>query len=187
MSKENHHLDIEEGRDQEVLTKLMGLRYELNHFIFSAIPNRTDAEDIFQEVSLKIWKMRKDYQPGSQFRAWAFTITRYTILDWRKRYATRRVQYLDHETIELLADELEEMHEESDQKLATNRALAQCIAELDKRLSKIFQLHYRDQISLSDIARQEASTTTAIKQLFYRTRTKIRKCVNARLNLLNVK
>lgn len=185
MREENHHPDSREHRDSEVLSELMGLRHHLNHFIFSSIPNRTDSEDVFQEVCLKIWSMRKDYQQGSNFRAWAFTIARFTILDWRKRYATRRLQYLDHETIELLANQMEETHEESERHLATKNAMTHCLSKLDKRISDIFNLHYRNKISLSEIARRESTTTPAIKQLFYRTRSKIRKCVDTRLALNN--
>ena len=182
MGKEVYDSNNEHHRDREVLAELMKLRSDLNHFIFSAIPNRADAEDVFQEVCLKIWSMREDYQLGSEFRAWAFTITRFTILDWRKRYATRRVQYLDAETIELLANQAEEEALDSDQRHASRSALVQCLGQLNDRITKLLRLHYKDRIALVELAKHESTTTSAMKQLFYRARTKLRDCVNARLS-----
>src|SRR3989344_2093919 len=45
-----------------------------------------DAEDISQEVFVKVWKNLKKYRQGESVRAWIFSVARSTTIDWlRKR------------------------------------------------------------------------------------------------------
>src|SRR5439155_8008692 len=45
-----------------------------NHF-FRQLGNRQDAEDLTQEVFLRLYRSRKRYQPLAQFTTWLFRIT----------------------------------------------------------------------------------------------------------------
>jgi RNA polymerase sigma factor (sigma-70 family) len=51
--------------------------------------NRADAEDIVQEASAVMWKKLADFQPGTSFRSWAFSITYYEALAHRKRLSRK--------------------------------------------------------------------------------------------------
>ena len=43
-------------------------------YIYTLVPNRTDAEDILQETSLIICEKFHDFKPGTDFVAWACQI-----------------------------------------------------------------------------------------------------------------
>ncbi len=46
------------------------------HFIYSLLYDRTLAEDLTQNVFLKIWERHEDIQPEEGFEAYLFTIAR---------------------------------------------------------------------------------------------------------------
>lgn len=60
--------------------------------------NRGEAEDLTQEVYLKIWQNLPQYQPGSSFRAWAFRVARNLFVDhYRRTRKQREATWLDEE------------------------------------------------------------------------------------------
>lgn len=44
-----------------------------------------DADDIFQETFVVVWRKREEFQPGTNFLAWAASIARYEALAYAKR------------------------------------------------------------------------------------------------------
>jgi len=68
-------LEVRDDR-AEAFEELM-LRYQnrvvtiLEHLVH----DRTQAEDLAQEVFLRVYRARKNYVPGSKFSTWLFTIT----------------------------------------------------------------------------------------------------------------
>ena len=82
-------------------------------FIRTLVPNQADAEDLLQEVSTTLWEKFGTFRKGSDFRAWAFQIAHYKVLNFRQRrahlpqlFADDLVERLGHERL-LLDDALE--------------------------------------------------------------------------------
>ncbi len=73
-------------KDKEAL----GVLYEGTHaavygFALSILKNTHDAEDVMQDVYLKIWHTASDYQPLGKPMAWIFTITKNQALMYLRR------------------------------------------------------------------------------------------------------
>ena len=87
MGKEDAQFILEylEG-DEKALTFLVD-RYlkDVYNFAFKLTDNIQTAEDITQESFIKAWKYIRQYRQGSNFRAWFFTITRNTAIDWLRQ------------------------------------------------------------------------------------------------------
>ena len=58
-------------------------------YILTLLPNRTDAEDVFQDVSALLWEKFHEFTPGTQFGAWACRIAYFKALKHRSRNAVR--------------------------------------------------------------------------------------------------
>lgn len=63
-------------------------RYFRQVFLFAKTYVKTDAaaEDIVQEVFVKIWKNLGKYDTGKKFKTWAFQITKNTCLDYLRKH-----------------------------------------------------------------------------------------------------
>lgn len=66
-------------------------------YIRVLIPNRADAEDVFQETSRTLWEKFDEYRPGpdSDFRAWALRIAQLKSLGYRRRESRKRKLFSD--------------------------------------------------------------------------------------------
>ena len=83
---------------------------KIYRFIFFRVGNKEDAEDLTENVFVKIWKNISSYEnKGLPFEAWAFRIARNTVIDF---YRTKKQKITLTDNIkETVADE-KETHEE---------------------------------------------------------------------------
>jgi RNA polymerase sigma-70 factor, ECF subfamily len=58
-------------------------------------PNRGQAEDLAQEVFLRVFRARKQYQPGARFSTWLFTIANNVASNAIRSVARRKEVHLD--------------------------------------------------------------------------------------------
>ena len=73
-----------DGWREEVVAQIPSLRA----FAWSLSHNRSDADDLVQETLIKAWTHRDKFEPGTNLRAWLFTILRntyYTAVVKRRR------------------------------------------------------------------------------------------------------
>jgi RNA polymerase sigma-70 factor, ECF subfamily len=65
--------------------------------------HRGEAEDLTQEVFLKLWQNLDKYLPGSSFRAWAYRVARNLYVDaYRRSREQRKATWIDPEFLESL-------------------------------------------------------------------------------------
>ncbi|ADM10084.1 RNA polymerase sigma-70 factor, ECF subfamily protein [Parvularcula bermudensis HTCC2503] len=86
-------------------SELTGLIPHLRAFASTLCGNRAMADDLAQEALLKAWKARASYKPGTNMKAWSFTILRNLFYSQQRR--AWRSQPLDQEVAEatLVANE----------------------------------------------------------------------------------
>jgi RNA polymerase sigma-70 factor (ECF subfamily) len=64
----------------------------LRAFAWSLSHNRSDADDLVQDTLIKAWTNRDKFEPGTNLRAWLFTILRNT---WYTNVVRRRREVAD--------------------------------------------------------------------------------------------
>ncbi len=64
--------------------------------------NRSEAEDLLQEVYLQAWKSFHRYEKGTNCRAWLFAILSNKLRHYRRKKATQKVFTLDSDKSDLL-------------------------------------------------------------------------------------
>jgi RNA polymerase sigma-70 factor (ECF subfamily) len=55
-------------------------------YIYHLVPNKSDVDDVFQEVFLKVMENLGSYRHQEKFKSWVFTIANHTVID-RVRHA----------------------------------------------------------------------------------------------------
>jgi len=73
---------------------MTGFLPSLRAFAFSLSRNSADADDLVQETLTKAWAHRERFEPGSNLRAWLFTILRNS---WYTGASKRRREVPDEE------------------------------------------------------------------------------------------
>src|SRR6516225_2701954 len=67
-------LGVEAGDEASFGLLLHRYRTPLVNFLFRMVRNREQAEDLAQEVFLRVYRAREDYVPSAKFTTWLFRI-----------------------------------------------------------------------------------------------------------------
>ena len=73
-------------------------------YIATMLPNRHDAEDVFQQTSLILWQKWEQFDPERDFLSWACGIARNEVRNFLRRHGRARVVLSER-----LMDELAEV------------------------------------------------------------------------------
>src|SRR5579872_2983422 len=57
-------------------------RAPIIHYLFGIVHNEAAAEDLAQDVFLRVFRSRKDYEPRAQFKSWLYRIARNVAFNW---------------------------------------------------------------------------------------------------------
>lgn len=71
--------------DQELQNGLVALTPNLRAFARTLCGAPDQADDLVQEALVKAWKHRSSFEPGSNLKAWMFTILRNSYLSERRK------------------------------------------------------------------------------------------------------
>jgi RNA polymerase sigma-70 factor (ECF subfamily) len=98
------------GHDPSFETLLDRHRVTVVNHLYRLVRDRAIAEELAQDVFLRVYRFRNRYQPEAKFSTWLFRITTNVALNWRRdtrreaahlrldalTHQTRRIQVLDH-------------------------------------------------------------------------------------------
>jgi RNA polymerase sigma-70 factor, ECF subfamily len=143
-------------------------------FIRSLVPNQSDAEDLFQEVSTTLWEKYGDFREGSDFRAWAFQIAHYKVLNYRQRQ-THRPQLFGDEMIERLAGDRLALDDLLD---ARSHALADCYQRLSPADRELIDLRYAEEATILAVAAQTGRSPDFVYKALRRIHGSLYRCID---------
>lgn len=163
---------------KQVAIKWTRIQPSIGRFIRSFVRNRSDAEDVIQEVALNVLESADNYDPKRPFSGWAFTIARRTVTNHlRRRY---RDQHLfGSESFEHLATAHQNLNDRKDEMVD---ALEQCIANVSGRNRKILHLRYREGLAIKKIGERLSMSANAVTVALHRLRDTLRSCVSNKLD-----
>src|ERR1700726_4558849 len=67
-------LDVKAGDEQSFALLLQRYRSPLVNFLYRMVRNREQAEDLAQEVFIRVYRARAEYVPSAKFTTWLFRI-----------------------------------------------------------------------------------------------------------------
>ncbi len=136
-------------------------RQRLYRFIYSLAPCEADAEDIFQQTSIVLWKKFDDFDQEREFYPWACRVAFHCTLNF-KRSAKRRRLILNDELIGLIADE---RIKTSARDRFRYDMLKECISLLLPKDQELVSNVYQDGVSIQAVAQK---TNRAIQTIYNR-------------------
>src|SRR5215471_1046098 len=80
-------LRVKEGDSASFGVLLEKHRSPVIHFLYRMIQNHAVAEELAQEVFLRVYRSRGTYEPTAKFTTWLFRIC---VLRWSSPWCTRR-------------------------------------------------------------------------------------------------
>jgi RNA polymerase sigma-70 factor (ECF subfamily) len=146
-------------------------------FIRTQLPNAADVDEVWQATNLLLWKKFAAFEPGSSFRAWAFQIARYEVLNFRARRANQAVQFSDALLEQLVAASTTMPHETDDRL----DALRICLCKLTDDDRTILERRFAAGASGEAVAEELGRTPRYIYKAVSRIRRVLIECVARQL------
>jgi len=161
-------------RYEEFLRLLARHESRLFAYILTLLPHWADAEEVFQEMSIVLWRSFDRFELGTDFRAWARRTALHQVIAFRRRQKRDRIQ-LAQVFVETVAAEYEEQADSLDARL---RALAQCIEKLKPRDHELLSQYYRSGGTKKAAAEQLGRPADTVYKALKRVRRSLFDCIN---------
>jgi RNA polymerase sigma factor (sigma-70 family) len=149
-------------------------KQRLGNFIAQRVANRSDAEDLLQDVFLELSRATNMQVPIQSVPAWLYRVTRNKITDLYRKKKTALmdsmvIQHADDDEPLLLADLIkgDDGPKNSFDRSVIMEAIEKALAELPRDQREVFLMHEVEEMSFNDIS---AVTGIGINTLLSRKR-----------------
>lgn len=147
--------------------------------------NPSDAEDIAQQVFLRIWRNARHYRPDAKFTTYIFTITRNLVFNESRRRGRKKEVSSDEReetSHHRLADSPDRQPDCALLQAELQQAVDAAIAALPETQRLAVVLRRYEQCSYEEIASVLHLSVSAIKSLLFRARTTLREALSGYLD-----
>lgn len=147
-------------------------RYQKPVFNFLArmTMDRDAAEDLTQNVFLRMIKYRNSYREGNKFQSWIYQIARNVFSDHYQKEKNKRSDFVN---VERVSDQIEDSQMEQEQ-LEREKILHQSLARLNEEQRELLVLTRFQQLKYEEVAVIMDMTVANIKVKVHRAIQKLR-------------
>ena len=142
-------------------------------YIYTMVPHHADAEDLLSETSLTLWEKFGDFEPGTEFLAWACRIAHYKILNFRKARARQPAMFGDELLTELASTRLAR----NDKLQAYRDALGYCQEKLSDNDRQLLDLCYDGTRAIKEAAGEVGRPVASVYTSLTRIRQRLLDCI----------
>jgi len=147
-------------------------RASVIHFVYRLVQEQAVAEELAQEVFLRVYRSRASYEPTAKFKTWLFRIASHLALNWlRDEKHDRGPERLDDVSADLPARQISDRRPSVEQKLVYEVKLEevrQAVAALPANQRTAVLLHKYEEMEYTQIAKVLGCSESAVKSLLYR-------------------
>ncbi|QDU58701.1 sigma-70 family RNA polymerase sigma factor [Aeoliella mucimassa] len=166
--------DLPSGKRTEEFLRLYNQEQrKIYAYIRTLLYSPEEVEDVFQETCIALWRSFDEFEPGTDFGAWARTTARFRVLAHAKKRTSDKHVFAT-ETIELLAEEIEE-----DSPVIAKRSaqLDHCLRKLPEADRRILVERYFDGRSAAQMASDMGRPLGTLYKSLRRIRRLLLECV----------
>jgi RNA polymerase sigma-70 factor, ECF subfamily len=146
----------------------------------------TEAEDLAQQVFVRVWKSASRWEPAAKFTTWLYTIVRNLVFNESRRRSRRPARSLeemqdDEEHPRQFADAATKSPDTELLDAEMQAAIERAIQELPEAQRIAVVLRRYQDVSYEEIAEVLQITVSAVKSVLFRARTELREKLRAYL------
>jgi RNA polymerase sigma-70 factor, ECF subfamily len=171
-------LDVKAGDEQSFALLLQRYRTPLINFLYRMVRNREQAEDLAQEVFLRVYRARADYVPSAKFTTWMFRIATNLALNAVRDSKYQRMEIsidapasADTEEGDERPLDIAEKRPDIEQRLVAevrSKMIRHAIEKLPEKQRAAVLLHKYQELDYGEIAKILECSESALKSLLFR-------------------
>ena len=171
-------LDVKAGDEASFELLLHRYRTPLVNFLYRMVRNREQAEDLAQEVFLRVYRARAEYVPSARFTTWLFRIATNLALNSVRDHRYEKLNISIDAPITTDAEDgdertldIPEKHPNIEQHLVEDtrrKMIRHAIDKLPDKQRAAVLLHKYQELDYAEIAKILACSESALKSLLFR-------------------
>jgi RNA polymerase sigma-70 factor (ECF subfamily) len=163
---------VKEGDGASFGVLLEKHRSSVVHFLYRMVQNHAVAEELAQEVFLRVYRSRSTYEPTAKFTTWLFRIATHLALNALRDGKNERLQErLDDDTSERPVRQVSDRRPSVEQFLVYQAKLDEvrrAITALPEKQRAAVLMHKYEEMEYSQIAKVLSCSESAVKSLLFR-------------------
>jgi RNA polymerase sigma-70 factor (ECF subfamily) len=163
---------VKEGDGASFGVLLEKHRSPVVHFLYRMVQNYAVAEELAQEVFLRVYRSRSTYEPTARFTTWLFRIATHLALNALRDGKNERSQErLDDDTGGMPVRQVSDRRPSVEQSLVYRAKLDEirrAIAALPEKQRAAVLMHKYEEMEYSQIAKVLSCSESAVKSLLFR-------------------
>ena len=165
-------LRVKEGDAASFALLLEKHRAPVIHFLYRMVQNQAVADELAQEVFLRVYRARASYEPTAKFTTWLFRIAMHLALNsLRDGRSERGQERLDEETPDSSGRQVPDRRPTVEQNLVYRVHLEEvrrAIQGLPEKQRAAVLMHKYQELEYAQIARVLSCSESAVKSLLFR-------------------
>jgi RNA polymerase sigma-70 factor, ECF subfamily len=147
-------------------------RISVIHFLYRLVQESAVAEELAQEVFLRVYRSRSSYEPTAKFTTWLFRIATHLGLNWlRDGKHERGLERLDYTPPDVPVRQITDRRPTVEQQLVYDVRLdevRQAVAALPEKQRAAVLMHKYQEMEYTQIAKVLGCSDSAVKSLLFR-------------------
>ena len=165
-------LRVKEGDGESFGVLLDKHRSTVVHFLYRMVQNHAVAEELAQEVFLRVYRSRSTYEPTAKFTTWLFRIATHLALNALRDGKNERLQErLDDDTLGTPVRQVSDRRPSVEQSMVYQAKLDEvrrAIGALPQKQRAAVLMHKYEEMEYSQIAGVLSCSESAVKSLLFR-------------------
>jgi len=164
-------LRVKEGDGASFGVLLEKHRLSVVHFLYRMTQNHAVAEELAQEVFLRVYRSRSTYEPTAKFTTWLFRIATHLALNALRDGRNERSQERLDDDSGVPARQVFDRRASIEQSMVYEAKLEEirrAIAALPEKQRAAVLMHKYEEMEYSQIAKVLACSESAVKSLLFR-------------------
>lgn len=146
------------------------------NIVVRIVGNTEDAEELAQDVFMKVYQSLPSFKKESKFSTWLYRIAYNTAISWTRK-SRPELSAIDDKTIDNYSEEtIDDLEAQED-----NRSIEQQRAQMQKNIAALkeddqllLNLFYYNELSIKEISETMGLQESAVKVRLFRLRNKIK-------------
>ena len=149
----------------------------LRAWLATISPPGVDVDEIAQRTFIAVYGKLSEFEEGTNFSAWLFTVARYQLRTETTRLR-RIADYHSRYAPDLLLRELERREAWPPEDMAEKlEYLKGCLSKLGDHVRKFLIWRYEEEIPLEEMAKRSGRSVAAVKKQLWKLRQKLQDCI----------
>jgi len=165
-------LRVKEGDGASFGLLLEKHRSPVVHFLYRMVQNHAVAEELAQEVFLRVYRSRESYEPTAKFTTWLFRIATHLALNSLRDGKNERLQErLDDDSSDMPVRQVSDTRPSVEQRMVHEARLDEvrrAVAMLPEKQRAAVLMHKYEEMEYSQIAKVLNCSESAVKSLLFR-------------------